>query len=173
MNYTFHRLSSAQIGEVTTIIYNTLKNDFKQYKQETVQSYINNILNKKYFLKLLHNKKNAVIGAYAEKTLIGLIIVIAEFGGVVSIGWLVVKTAYRQKGVGTTLLKEAEKWAVKNKFHYAYLRTESDQNIAFYTKRGFRYIGKHTNSWFGENEHLLEKHLQKNTFPEIFTKSLG
>ena len=138
------------------------------YRQETIYAYCTNVFNKKHFSKLLKNKKNVAFGAFLKDVRIGIIVVKADFGGVIFIHWLVVKEDYRGKGVGTLLLKQVEMWALKHKYHYAYLLTETDKNIAFYKKRGFRYVGKHLNSWLGEVEHEMGKSYREKPFPEAF-----
>lgn len=72
---------------------------------------------------------------------------------------MAVKKNFRGEGIGTKLIEELDKWALANKFHYIYLNTETDKNIEFYKKRGFRYVGIQKNSWFGEDEHILEKNV--------------
>lgn len=59
----------------------------------------------------------------------------------VYVDWFSVSKEYREKGWGTKLLQESESWALKHKYHYMYLHTESKKNISYYKKRGFRLIG--------------------------------
>lgn len=164
MKYSIQKLSVKHLDVITTSIANALKEDSPHYKPETILSYHRNIYNKKYFLRLLKEKKSAVLGVFYENIFIGLIVLKAEYGGVLKVDWLVVKKEFRNKGAGNFLLEQAEKWALAHRYHYLYLYTENDKNIAYYQKRGFRYIGKHENSWFGEVEHVMEKSLQDKPF---------
>lgn len=167
MKYSFQKLSIEYINQITGIIADAIKNDFPMYKKETNRSYLQ-VFDKEFFTKYLTNDKKHVFGAFSDNVLSGLICFKEDDGGVIFIQWLVVRKEFRQKGVGTFLLKEFEKWALEHKYHYAYLMTESDENISFYTKRGFRYIGKHPNSWFGELEHEMGKSLRNKPFQEVF-----
>lgn len=157
MNYSISKLTLDQVDEIASIVAKSLKEDFP-YKKETIASYLK-IFDKRFFSKIIRGKKNVVFGAYLGKELVGIIVVRADYGGVAYIEWLVVKKDFRGESLGTKLLEEVEKWAVSNKYHYIYLNTETDQNINYYEKRGFRYVGVQKNSWFGENEHILEKAL--------------
>lgn len=82
--------------------------------------------------------------------------------------WLGVRKEHRNKGIATLLIKKVEETAKKHKLHYLYLFTEKQANIDFYKKRGFFYIGLHKNSWFGENEYLMSKHLRDKPHKEAF-----
>lgn len=157
MNCTVKKLSLDQVDDVVEIVSKCLKEDFP-YKKETILAYLK-IFNKEFFSNIIKNKKSAVFGAYPKKELVGVIVVKADFGGVAYVEWLAVKKNFRGEGIGTKLIEELDKWALVNKFHYIYLNTETDQNINFYEKRGFRYVGIQKNSWFGEDEHLLEKNV--------------
>ncbi|MGA2911313.1 MAG: GNAT family N-acetyltransferase [Candidatus Levyibacteriota bacterium] len=163
------QLSVESVVEVAEIVANSLKQQDFPYKQKTNLAYCK-IYNQEYFTKLLNNKENAIFGAYQGLKLAGVIVIKTEEGGVMHIDWLIVKKEFRGMGVGTLLLKEAEKWALANKLHYAYLFTETDKNIEFYKKRGFRFVGEHLNSWFGETEYALEKSLRDKPFDSIWMK---
>lgn len=168
MDYSISVLSKENIDEITAIVLDSLKEDFPQYKSDTIRAYSKSVFNKKYFVQILNEKKNAIIGAIADKKLIGLIVIKVEYGGVFFIDWLVVKKGYRKSGIGSLLIEETAKWAIINKYHYGYLFTESKSNINFYKKRGFIYVGKHKNFWFGENEYILGKSYKSKPFKEIF-----
>lgn len=153
--------SLKDVEKAAKIVDTALCEDFP-YKKETIQAYQKDIFNEKY------TNENIIIGAFKENELVGLIALKPDFGGVVFIDWLVVEKSHRGKGLGLLLLEETEKWALENKFHYLYLCTETEKNKEFYTKRGFRYVGTHYKSWFGENEHIFEKILKEKPFNEVF-----
>jgi ribosomal protein S18 acetylase RimI-like enzyme len=162
MNFSIQQLSIDNSAEVTEMITSSLKQDFP-YKKKTIAEYCK-IYNKSYFTKLVRSKKNVIFGASEEDKLIGIISVKTEYGGVMYIDWVVIKREFRGKGLGTILLEKAEEWALAHKLHYEYLFTETDKNIEFYKKRGFRFVGTHFNSWFGETEHVLGKTLRDKPF---------
>lgn len=157
MRFTIRKLSLNQAGEISRIVTDSLKVDFP-YKKETISAY-SKMFNKKYFADIIKGKKNVAFGAYIKNELIGIVIAKAEYGGVVYVEWIVIKKNFRGEGIGSKLLEEVEKWCILNKNHYIYLNTETDKNIEYYKKRGFRYVGVHKNFWFGEDEHILGKNL--------------
>jgi len=117
---------------------------------------------------MIKSKDNAILVALVNKETIGFIVLKKEFGGVVFVEWLAVTSEFRGKGIGTQLLKHMESWALQQKCHYAYLYTETQKNIGYYTARGFNLVGTHTNAWFGETENMMGKHLADKPFEEIF-----
>lgn len=166
MKFTVRKFTRKNIAQIAPVISAALEKDMP-YKRNTVKAY-QKLYNTLYFTKKLKNKKNLLLGAYLKKELAGVISVDDWDGGVAFINWLVVKPSYRGQGVGTLLLNETKKWALKTKNHYAMLNTETEKNIAFYKKRGFTYVGCQKNSWFGENEYLMEQSYRATPFPEIF-----
>lgn len=166
MNVIFKHVPLQESAVVTALVHQAMREDFP-YKPETVASYINEY-NEEYFVRVMGKERNLIFGAYDTDELIGIIIVKPEIGGVAYIDWLVVKKQYRENGIGSELLKKVDAWALSEKYHYLYLFTETDKNIEFYKKRGFTYVGKHANSYFGETEHILGKQLKSEPFPEAF-----
>lgn len=166
MKYIIRKTSIEDIQEITNIISKTLLHDFP-YKKETIKAY-RKIFNKKYFTEFIKHKKNFILGAYKKNDLVGIIAIKPDFGGVLYIDWLAVKKENRGEGIGSILLQKTDEWALKHKFHYIYLFTETDRNINYYEKRGFKYVGKYGKSWFGETEHTLGKQLCDKPFPEVF-----
>jgi len=169
MNVSIKKLSVNEAKIIADVISTSLKEQDFPYQEKTDLAY-SRIYSKEYFTKFLEKKDHAVFGAYQNENLVGIIVMMENDGGVLHIDWLVIKKEFRGKGFGTLLLKEAGKWALEQHLHYVYLFTETDKNIAFYEKRGFHYIGKHSNSWFGETEHILGKLLRDKPFEDIWTK---
>lgn len=168
MDFKIEKINSIKdIDKAAEIVSTALQEDFPTYKKETILAYRRGLFSKKGFRKFFKNKENIMLGAY-DGNLIGFIGLKTEYGGVIFIDWLAVKKGFRGKGIGGTLLQHAEKWALANKFHYLYLFTETAKNMEFYKKRGFTYVGTHSKSWFGEDEHVLAKVLRSQPFKEIF-----
>jgi GNAT superfamily N-acetyltransferase len=168
MAYLLKSLTPDFVDEITSVISDAIKDDFPEYKPETNSSYRTRVFTVDYFAKLLADNQNRIFGAFIDQQLAGLIVLKGEYGGVIFIDWLVVKKDFRNQGVGTFLLSEIRKWALLNHYHYAYLLTESAKNIAFYQKRGFYQVGKHSNSWFGEDEYIMGISFRPRPFKEIF-----
>lgn len=168
MDFKISKLSKHDVSQMVALTLDILKTDFP-YKEETINAYCK-IFNQKYFEDLLEDEKNVIFGASDNDKLVGFIVAKGDFGGVIYVDLLGVYKNYRGKGLGLRLIEAVEKWALSHKYHYFWLYTETEKNIEFYKKRNFRYIGKHINSWFGEDEHLLGKELRETPFSEVFSK---
>jgi ribosomal protein S18 acetylase RimI-like enzyme len=80
-------------------------------------------------------------------------------------GWLYidilwVAKAHRKKGIGSMLLAEAEKEALRRGCHHAHLDTMSWQAPDFYKKHGYETIGILPDIPKGNQKHLLMKKLK-------------
>ena len=79
-------------------------------------------------------------------------------------GWMYidilwVKEDYRKKGIGSGLLEEAEKEAVRRGCHHVHLETMSWQAPKFYEKYGYEVIGVLPDITTGNQKYLLIKSL--------------
>lgn len=79
-------------------------------------------------------------------------------------GWMYVDILWvhedhRKQGIGTKLLREAEREAVRRGCHHAHLDTMSWQAPEFYKKHGYEVIGVLSDIPNGNQKHLLMKAL--------------
>ena len=70
-----------------------------------------------------------------------------------------VHESHRKKGIGTKLLSEAEKEAVRRGCHHVHLDTMSWQAPEFYKKHGYEVIGILPDIPSGNQKYLLMKAL--------------
>ena len=80
-------------------------------------------------------------------------------------GWLYidilwVREDHRRQGVGSRLLTEAEKEAMRRGCHHVHVDTMSWQAPAFYQKHGYEVIGVLPDIPLGNQKYLLMKALQ-------------
>lgn len=80
-------------------------------------------------------------------------------GKTLRLSHLLIKTDYRtKKGLGTKLIKELEKYCIKNNWHKIRLSTsEKHQNIGFYQKKGFSVEATLENDAFGWKWFIMSK----------------
>lgn len=109
----------------------------------------------------LKTKKNMILLAKSPEKIIGFAFLNCDRGGGVQVSWLGVDKSFRQKGIGSSLLKEIEKHARQHQCHFIYLWTENKNNIKFYQKRGYYLVGIQRESWFGMDEYLMQKNIGK------------
>ena len=167
MNYAIRPMKRSEIPTLSLLLKTILHEAFTFYKQETRNVY-ERFFTEKELMKLSRKKKTVLLGAFDKEKLIGFCILVDKDGGVGFVEWLAISPEYRGKGIGPRLLKDIQKYALKKKFHYIFLYTETEKNIEFYKRQGFEYVGLQRNSWFGENEHLLQKILREEPFKEAF-----
>ena len=94
-----------------------------------------------------------------DGTLIGGILG-GTYWGWMYIDILWVREDHRRKGIGSTLLAEAEKEAVRRGCHHVHLDTMSWQAPAFYQKHGYEIIGILPDIPQGNRKYLLQKSLK-------------
>jgi ribosomal protein S18 acetylase RimI-like enzyme len=88
--------------------------------------------------------------------------IIGGLAGEISWGWLHVDTfwvaeAYRQHGVGTSLMDRAEAEACEMSVHQAYLETTDFQALGFYEKRGYEVFARLENQPPGHICYYMKK----------------
>ena len=82
-------------------------------------------------------------------------------------GWMYVDIlwvheAYRRQGIGSKLLAEAEKEAIRRGCHHVHLDTMSWQAPEFYLKHGYEVVGILNDIPIENQKYLLQKALCKN-----------
>ncbi len=164
------KLTKKDLPKFLELFNEVLTEDFPEYRPRVTRIYVEHLFNEKFFKRFIKKKRNCVLRAYSKNELIGALTIYGHSGGVAEFEWLLVDKQYRKKGLGTKLLSEGEKWAIKHKFHYLFFHTESQKNVEFYRKRGYEHIGLQKKAWFGIDEHLLQKILREEPFEEIFQK---
>lgn len=75
------------------------------------------------------------------------------------VGWLWVRDDSRHLGLGTHLMKLAEKEALKRGCHASYLNTYSFQALEFYKKHGYEVFGELNDFPKGHSRIFLKKTL--------------
>lgn len=82
------------------------------------------------------------------------------FWGALHIKYLFIDEAYRGKGLGTLLMKEALSYGNENNCPFAYVETLSFQALGFYQKMGFTLEFTRSGFKHGTSFHYLRKDLQ-------------
>jgi len=169
MNIKVKQLSTEDISEIFLLSSKIMTEDFPMYSPKVASIYADHYYSKKFYKKLLARDTNSILGIKDGGELRAIIVLKGDFGGVLFVELLAVKKEYRDKGLGSKLLEAAESWALKHSYHYFWLYTESDKNIEYYKRRGFKHVGVHEGAWFGSSEHIMGKQLKDKPFPEIFS----
>lgn len=134
-------------------------NKYQDYPPEVRRKYLEIDLDQKQLKKKLKQGKAEVLIAFLNREIVGFTVLNFEPGGGVHVQWLAVDERYRGQGVGSRLLQLTEKVAKDHQCHFIVLYTESEKNIKYYEKRGYKLVGLLKESWFGMNENLMQKSL--------------
>lgn len=89
------------------------------------------------------NREAVLVGAMNE-TIVGYISIFTNPGNAVAhVTDLIVNRRFRRQGVGSTLVRSAKNWAVKNNFHQLQLEMQSKNfpAIGLATSLGFEFCG--------------------------------
>jgi ribosomal protein S18 acetylase RimI-like enzyme len=166
MKIKIENLKIHDLDEFFTLFKELIETDFP-YPPAVRKIDLTKNFNKEVFKRRITAKGAPVFLAKLKDQIVGFVVPSDDWGGVVRIQWLGVKKEFRKMGIASELLQEVERWALDNHFHCIYLYTETKDNIEFYKKHGFEYIGLQKEVWYGVNEHLLQKNIHE-PFPEIF-----
>jgi ribosomal protein S18 acetylase RimI-like enzyme len=107
------------------------------------------------FLRDTKKRNGICLGAFENNKLIGTIFVDLLDRPKAWIFFFIVDKTQRKKGIGSSLLKEAEKRLPKNLYEmYVDFEKTDKEAIRFYKKHGFKQAGKIKN-WFGKGTYGL------------------
>lgn len=134
----------------------TLQNDFNEYSKK-----IKKFLANTYWEQMANSYLK--IGAFDKAKLVGFaIIAYKPFGGILFINWLSIAPTHRRQGVGKQLMKYIEKHACRIGIHSIHLETNA-RNLSFYQSVGYEQYGFDEKGYFGTDNYLLKKNIQKPT----------
>jgi ribosomal protein S18 acetylase RimI-like enzyme len=125
--------------------YNEVVDMLIGYNQSKTQEFVNEI--NKPIQIIARNEKNEIIGGLYGRSI----------WGTLEIKTFVVKTEYRNEGIGQKLINEAEVEAKKRNCRFISLDTFSFQAPKFYEKLGFKKIGTETDFPKGFEKYYYRK----------------
>ncbi len=160
-------LNPSELEEFYPFAQNLILKQFLDYSPKVRNAAVRDFFIKGDIEVSLRNGREVILVALRQGSLVGFLDLHFEFGGEAHVLWLGVDRKVRKLGVGTRLLSRAEKVALSKKCHFLSLDTESERNILFYKKRGFRLIGTLQRGWYGADAYLMQKSLRE-PFAEIF-----
>lgn len=154
------------IKQATTLDIDPFYKLFSEVMHEGYAGYspklINHFLTKDYskqqFYLWLERFFRNIYLALDSGEVIGFIIGDYTYGGVGFISWLGVRPDYRKKGVGTSLYKAYEDFAIEKKAHLIELYTYP-KVADFYLRLGFKQTGEREQGYFGQKNLIMNKRL--------------
>jgi len=138
----------------------SLKKQFLQYTLKTREYFIQ----KEYYLQSLRarlkSKDIIIYLAMQDKEAVGYLMTGVIVGGVCLALWLAVSEEHQGQGIGSKLLQMWEKDAKVSGIHKLHLWTDK-KNLDFYKRRGFKLLGKISKNYYGVDDYLFYKSIQK------------
>ncbi len=138
----------------------SLKKQFPRYTLKTRDYFIR----KEYCLQSLKarlkSKDIIIYLAMQDKEVVGYFVTGVIVGGVCLALWLAVSKKHQGQGIGSQLLQMWEKDAKALGIHKLHLWTDR-RNLSFYKKRGFKLLGKVSKNYYGVDDYLFYKSIQK------------
>ncbi len=157
------KIKEAAIGDTDSfwrLFSESVKNQFPEYSEKAKNYFIKKAFSKKELRKDLKNKKITIFLALNDGEAIGYLLGIHPYGGITQISWLAVKDSFQGKNIGSRLLKEYEALAKKQGAHKIHLWTDK-RNLKFYKKKNYKLVGCIPENYFGANDWLFYKKIQK------------
>ncbi len=158
--YAFKKANLKDFNAFWAAFAKNIKTQFPEYSAKTRDFFIEQEYCPEALKAQLKNKEIAIYAAFSEKEVIGFLMVRYICGGVCLGVWLSVLKKYQGKGVATKLLKMWQTDAKESGMHKIQLWTDR-RNLNFYKKQGFVYVGKIPKDFYGEDDFLFYKTLQK------------
>lgn len=157
---SFKQASIAEFENFYPFFKNSISELFPYYPDHIVDFYFEGTYKKEPLKKDLETKGKRVYFALHKESIVGFLLVNKSYLGVAFAHWLAVVPQWQQKGVASKLLSLWEKDVLKEGGHALQLWT-TNNNLHYYTNRGFILMGEFPNAWFGMNNFMLYKTLRK------------
>lgn len=159
MEYTFKKAGVKDVESFYPLFFKSIKTQFPEYSEGTRRHF----LEKEYSLDSLKNRLGNGLDlylAFESEEIVGYLLTMNLVGGICLANWIAVADEHQNKGVASKLLGIWEGDAKSRGIHKLHLWTE-EKNIEFYKKRGFIYVGMIPDNFYGADDHLLYKTIQK------------
>jgi len=138
----------------------SVKNQFPHYSEKAKNYFLKKAFSKKELRNDLKNKNIIIFLALSDREVAGYLLGLYPYGGVSYVSWLAVRDSFQGKGIGSRLLKEYESLAKKQGAHKIHLWTDK-RNLKFYKKEGYKLVGNIPENYFGADDWLFYKKIQK------------
>lgn len=157
--YNFKEATIKDLSNFFPFFKESIKNYFPEYSLRTRKYFIETEYSPDYLKKAMKQGLSLFL-AFFNKEVAGYLMTSELVGGVCLANWLAVSEKHQGKGIASKLLKMWEEEAKKAGFHKLHLWTDK-RNLLFYKKRGFKFVGKVPDNFYGADDYLFYKSIQK------------
>ncbi|MDD5146568.1 MAG: GNAT family N-acetyltransferase [Candidatus Pacebacteria bacterium] len=159
-DYIFRKASPRDLSAFFPEFAKSLKSQFPEYSSKTKEFFVKREYCLEALKSQLDNKEIVIYLAILASQAVGFLIARYICGGVCLCSWLAVAEGHRGKGLASQLLKMWQNEAKKAGIHKLHLWT-GKRNLDFYKKKGFTYVGKIPKNYYGADDYLFYKVIQK------------
>ncbi len=160
MKIIIKRIALKDLDAFFEFFQKTVTEEFPEYSKEDLEYIFTRGWRKKNYKNWLKNKKRYILGAFNQGRLIALLDAEKPDTGVCFCCWIMVDKKMQRRGVGTSLLAKLES-IMKNKGAHMIFLYAGKQNIPYYKKIGYKWVGNMEKSWMGQDHHIFTKLIQK------------
>lgn len=158
--YIFKKATLKDLDRFFVFFSQSIKEQFPQYTPKTRDYFIQKEYSPQSLKVRLKSKDIIIYLAIQDKQIVGYLMTGIIVGGVCLAIWLAVSGQHQGQGIGSQLLQMWEKDAKSFGIHKLHLWTDN-KNVDFYKRRGFRLLGKISKNYYGVNDYLFYKSIQK------------
>ncbi len=156
---TYKKATANDIDSFYPFFTKCLKELFPDYPPVAIDVFLKESYSAEILKKRIKNKIYTLYLAYHDKNYAGFFLTEAAYGGVGKARWIATDPAYQHAGIASTFLQKWEKDTINAGGHAVELWT-TENNVAFYKKRGFSSMGEFPNGWFNVDYFPFYKHLK-------------
>ncbi len=158
--YTFKKANLKDFNAFWVAFAKNIKTQFPEYSAKTRDFFIEQEYCPEALKAQIKNKEIAIYAALSSKEVVAFLMVRYLCGGVCLGVWLSVSKKHQGRGIATKLLKMWQENSKEAGIHKLHLWTDK-RNLEFYKKQGFTYVGKIPKNYYGADDYLFYKFLQK------------
>ncbi|MDD5750062.1 MAG: GNAT family N-acetyltransferase [Candidatus Pacebacteria bacterium] len=155
----FRRAGVGDLPGFFALFSKTIQDYFPEYPAKTRKYFLAKEYSPLAVRAQLKAKEIAIYLALASGGAVGYLMVRPITGGVTLAVWLAVDKDFQGRGIASRLLRMWEKEARQDGFHKLHLWTDK-RNLRFYKSRGFVYVGKIPQNYYGADDYLFYKTVQ-------------
>lgn len=159
-DYLYKKAQVKDLDRFFLFFVRSIRKQFPQYTPKTRDYFLKRIYSQKVLKRQLQDKEIMIYLALDQKKVVGYLMVLPLLGGICLGVWLAVSESYQRKGIASKLLEIWEKDARGLGIHKLHLWTDQ-KNLEFYKRRGFRLVGKIPQNFYGVDDYLFYKSIQK------------
>lgn len=133
---------------------------FPEYKDEAIEIMLKSDSRSALKKKLKAKQVMIITGLVSDKIAACIITDRLHYGGVAELHWLMTSPSHQHKGLASNILKYVDQIFLEQGAHKLKLYADK-RNLDFYQKRGYEIVGKIDEHYFGTEDYIMVKTLQK------------